>query len=329
MARCLVTTIFARSPDDPALIPLLRDGHSVEIADPLAVRTEDALLAALDGVAATLASVEPYTAGVLARASALQVISRTGVGFDAIDVAEATRHGIVVCTTPGTNQHAVADLAVALILACARGLVSADRWLRDGHWVPETPSLELRGSTVGVVGAGLIGGEVIKRLSGFEPRLIAFDVVRRPELVERFGVSYVTFEELLEQADFVTIHAPLLPETRHLIDAAALGRMKPTAYLVNTARGPLVDEAALAEALRAGRLAGAALDVFHTEPLPLDSPLRTTPRLILTPHMAGSTAQSAQAMLSMAVENAARVLRGEPPLSCVNPDVLDRLAARR
>jgi phosphoglycerate dehydrogenase-like enzyme len=329
MARCLVTSIFARSVDDPGLAPLLREGHEVEIADPLAVRTENVLTAALEGVAATLASVEPYTAGVLARAGDLRVISRTGVGFDAIDVAEATRRGIVVSTTPGTNQHAVADLAVGLILACARGLLAADRWLRDGNWVPRTPSVELRGSTIGIIGAGLIGGEVIKRLSGFEPRLIACDVVQRPELVERFGLTYVPLEQLLAEADFVTLHAPLLPETRHLIDAAALGQMKASAYLVNTARGPLVDELALADALQAGRLAGAALDVYHVEPLPLDSPLRRAPRLILTPHMAGTTAQSGRAMLDMAVQNAVRVLRGEPPLSCVNPEVLDRLPARR
>jgi phosphoglycerate dehydrogenase-like enzyme len=193
--------------------------------------------------------------------------------------------------------------------------------------VPEYPSVELRGLTVGVIGTGLIGSQVVKRLYGFEPRLIAYDIVQSPQLVERFGLEYVSFEQLLEQSDFVTIHAPLLPETRHLIDAAALARMKRTAYLVNTARGPLVDESALVEALQRGHLGGAALDVFHTEPLPMDSPLRSAPRLVLTPHMAGTTAQSAAAMMRMAVENAVRVLAGERPLSCVNPEVLDRVAS--
>jgi phosphoglycerate dehydrogenase-like enzyme len=296
----------------------------VEIADPVAIRSEAELAAALQGVAATIASVEPYTPAVLAQADALRVISRTGVGYDAVDVPEATRRGVVVCTTPGANHHAVADLALGLILTCARGIVAADHWLRDGRWVPDYPSVELRGLTVGIVGTGLIGSQVVKRLWGFEPRLIAYDIVQSPELVERFGLEYLSFE----QSDFVTLHAPLLPETRNLIDAAALARMKPTAYLVNTARGPLVDESALVEALHAGRLGGAALDVFHTEPLPLDSPLRTAPRLVLTPHMAGTTAQSAAAMLAMAVENALRVLRGEAPLSCVNPEVLERVLAR-
>ena len=326
MARCLVTSIFVRSAEDPALAPLLRDGHSIEFADPLAVRSEAALAEALQGVAATLASVEPYTASVLARADALRVVSRTGVGFDAIDVAEATRRAVVVCTTPGTNHHAVADLAVALILACARGTVAAEQLLRSGRWVPAFPGTQLHGATVGVVGTGLIGREVVKRLAGFEPRLIAYDVVTTPELTERFRVAYVRFEELLAEADFVTLHAPLLPETRNLIDADALARMKPTAYLINTARGPLVDEQALVQALQAGRLGGAALDVFHTEPLPMDSPLRSAPRLLLTPHIAGSTEQSRVAMTEMAVENARRVLRGEAPLSCGNPDVLPRRA---
>jgi D-3-phosphoglycerate dehydrogenase/(S)-sulfolactate dehydrogenase len=326
MARCLVTTIFANSPDDPALAPLVQAGHVVEIADPLAIGTEADLATALQGVAATIASVEPYTAAVLARADALRVISRTGVGYDAVDVPAATRRGVVVCTTPGANHHAVADLALGLILTCARGIVAGDRSLRDGRWLPDYPSVELRGMTVGVIGTGLIGSEVVKRLYGFEPRVIASDIVQSRQLVERFGLEYVSFEQLLEQSDFVTIHAPLLPETRHLIDAAALARMKPTAYLVNTARGPLVDESALVEALQRGRLGGAALDVFHTEPLPMASPLRTAPRLVLTPHMAGTTAQSAAAMMHMAVENAVRVLRGERPLSCVNPEALDRVA---
>jgi phosphoglycerate dehydrogenase-like enzyme len=318
MARCLVTSIFARSADDPALAPLVEAGHQVEIADPLAIRTEADLATALQGVAATLASVEPYTAGVLAQAHDLRVISRTGVGYDAVDVPEATRRGVVVCTTPGTNHHAVADLALGLILTCARGIVAGDRWLRDGRWVPDYPSVELRGMTIGIIGTGLIGTQVVKRLYGFEPRLIAYDIVQTPDLVQRFGLEYVSFEQLLEQSDFVTVHAPLLPETRHLIDAAALRRMKPTAYLVNTARGPLVDEIALAEALQAGKLGGAALDVFHTEPLPAASPLRTAPNLLLSPHMAGSTAEAAMRIIGQSKANLLRVLDGDPVVDVVN-----------
>ena len=322
MARVLVSTLFITSQDDPALGPLLADGHQVELVDGISLRSEAALSAALPGIAATLASTEPYSAAVLAQAPELRVISRTGVGFDAIDVAEATRRGIVVCTTPGTNQHAVADLAVALILASARRLVEAVDLVRGGGWTPQPVGFELRGTTIGIVGTGLIGRQVAKRLYGFEPRLIAYDVVPSAEVAERFGVQYVTLDQLLAEADVITLHAPLLPETRGMFNAAAFARMKPTAYLVNTARGPLVDETALDAALRSGQIAGAALDVTQVEPLPASSPLRQAPNLVLTPHIAGSTRQSIAAMKAMAVDNAARVLRGEPPRSCVNPEAL-------
>jgi D-3-phosphoglycerate dehydrogenase len=321
MARCLLATLLIPS-DDPLLEPLRADGHEVAVVDSISVRSEAALIDALQGMAASLASVEPYTAAVLAETPDLRVISRIGVGYDAIDVDEATRRGIVVCTTPGSNHHSVADLAVGLILVCLRQIVAAAEVVRAGNWVPQRVGVELRATTVGIVGTGLIGREVIKRLAGFEPRILAYDVVESPEMVQRFGIEYVSFDELLRQSDVLTLHAPLLPETRGLIDAAALAKMKPSAYIVNTARGPLVDELALAKALHAGQIAGAALDVFEREPLPSASPLRQAPNLILTPHIAGVTQQSRTAMVAMAVQNVARVLRGEAPLFCVNPEVL-------
>ncbi|HLZ26380.1 MAG TPA: phosphoglycerate dehydrogenase [Chloroflexota bacterium] len=325
MARCLLATLFI-PPDDPLLEPLRADGHEVAAVDSISVRTEAALIDALQGMAASLASIEPYSAAVLAETPDLRVISRIGVGYDAIDVAEATRRGIVVCTTPGANHHSVADLAVGLILMCLRQIVPAAEIVRAGNWAPQRVGVELRATTVGIVGTGLIGREVVKRLSGFEPRVLAYDIVESPEMVQRYGVEYVSFEELLRHADVLTLHAPLLPETRGLIDADALARMKPSAYVVNTARGPLVDEVAIARALHAGQIAGAALDVFDREPLPAASPLRQAPNLILTPHIAGVTQQSRTAMVAMAVQNVARVLRGEAPLSCVNPEVLARAA---
>lgn len=323
MARILVTSASVRGPDDPALDPLRRDGHTLTCVETASVRSAPALAAALRGAAATLASVEPYTAEVLAAAPELRVISRTGVGYDAIDLPEATRRGVAVCVTPGTNEHSVADLAVALILACARKILAGDRHVRAGGWFPQPIGVELRGATIGVVGTGLIGREVVRRLWGFGPRILAHDVVQAPELVARFGVAYVPLEELLRASDVVTLHAPLLASTHHLVNASTLALMQPTASLVNTARGPLVDEAALVEALRAGRIASAALDVFEREPLPADSPLRAEDlhdRLILLPHVAGVTEQSRSAMVRMAAENAARVLRGDAPLACVNPD---------
>ena len=325
MARILVTSQAVESPTDPALEPLLHDGHELVFADTIAVRSVPVLVDALAGVAATIASTEPYNAAVLSRAPELRVISRTGVGYDAIDLAEATRRGVAVCVTPYTNHHSVADLAVGLILACARRILFADRWVRSGRWAPQPVGVELRGSTVGVVGTGRIGREVIRRLRGFEPLILAYDVIKSQELVDQYGVEYVSLEELLERSEFVTLHAPLMPETRAMINAASLARMRPTAYLINTARGPLVDEAALEEVLRSGRIAGAALDVFETEPLRDGSPLRALDNVILLPHIAGVTAQSRMAMARMAAENAARVLRGETPLACLNPEVLKAL----
>jgi phosphoglycerate dehydrogenase-like enzyme len=327
MARCLVTSSMVSSVDDPCFEPLVRDGHTLERVDTLSVRSEPALIAALEGVEAVIAGVEPYTSSVLSAARSLGVISRSGVGYDAIDIAEATRQGIVVCTTPGANKHAVADMALTLILACARHLVESSQRVRAGVWAPPLIGGELPGSTVGVIGTGLIGREVVKRLAGFEPRLLAYDVVPSVELAERFGVKYVPLDQLLRQSDFVSLHAPLLPATHHLIDRTALALMKPSAYLINTARGPLVDERALAEALQAGIIAGAALDVFEQEPLSADSPLRELSQVILTPHIAGSTEQSRVAMLTMASDNAARALRGEPPLFCLNPEATGRRAA--
>src|SRR3982075_3324283 len=163
MSRCLLTTLWIGA-DDPVFAPLTADGHEVVLVDGLAVRSEPALIDALQGMDASRASTEPYTAAVLAEAPELRVISRTGVGYDAIDVAEATRRGIVVCTTPGTNQHAVADLAVGLILNCLRQIFPAAALLHSGKWPPQPVGLEVRGSTVGIVGIGLIGREVVKRL---------------------------------------------------------------------------------------------------------------------------------------------------------------------
>lgn len=330
MSTVLSNTLSIRSNDHPWLQPLLRDGHEVRLGDPMAVRTEADLAQALRGVAATLAGTEPYTAAVLARSPELRVISRLGVGYDAIDVAAATRHGVVVCTTPKTNHYAVADMALTMILACARRLIPSDRSLHGDGWSQPALGRDLRGTTVGIVGTGTIGREVVKRLSGFDPTILAYDVVQAPELVARYGATYAaSLDELLERCDYVTLHAPLMPETRGMIGPGQLRRMKSTAYLVNTARGPLVDEPALVAALQAGQLAGAALDVFEQEPLAADSPLRALDNVILTPHIAGVTVESVQAMAEMSIANVARVLRGEEPLFCLNPEALSRASGHQ
>jgi D-3-phosphoglycerate dehydrogenase / 2-oxoglutarate reductase len=322
MARVLITTMQVQSEVDEALQPLVRDGHELALTRLPANAPEDAVIAALAGSAGVVAGLEPYTAGVFEACPGLRIVSRTGVGYDAVDVAAATAHGVAVATTPGANHHSVAEAAIGLIVAALRRFAFADRQMRTSGWNPRPYGVELRGKTVGVVGTGLIGKEVVRRLQGWDVSVLLYDVVRDPSLVDRYGARYVELAELLRESDVVTLHVPLLPATHHLIDEPALRAMKPTAYLVNTARGPLVDEAALARALAEGRIAGAALDVFEEEPLSRDSPLLALDNVTLSQHVAGVTHEAMRAMTAMAVESVRRVLRGEPPVSCVNPEAL-------
>jgi phosphoglycerate dehydrogenase-like enzyme len=243
------------------------------------------------------------------------------VGYDAIDVTAATRYGVAVTTTPGANDRTVADFAMTLILALARRLLDADRAVREGRWL-RPPAVDLQGKTVGIVGMGAIGKHVARRAHGFECRLLAYDVVQDLEYAERYGVRYVPLEELLREADFVTLHAPLLASTQHLIGEPQLRMMKPSASLVNTARGPLVDEAALLRALREGWIASAGLDVFEEEPLPANHPLLELPNTIVSAHVAGISRESIQAMSRFACADVVAVLEGRQPRHCLNPEVL-------
>jgi phosphoglycerate dehydrogenase-like enzyme len=283
--------------------------------------TEDELLALLPGVAATVASAEPYTRRVLAGALDLRIIARVGVGYDAIDLAAATEHGVAVTTTPGTNEKAVADFAFGLILTVARAIPANMVAVREGRW-QRVVGPDVAGATIGIVGLGLIGKEVAQRARGFDMRILAYDVQRDEAFARATGVEYRDLDDVMTEADFVTVHVPLMPQTRHLIDAGRLARMRPTAYLINTSRGGTVDEAALLAALQAGHLAGAALDVFGAEP-PWGSPLLDLPNIIATPHVAGISHGSREAMLRMACRGIVRRLRGEPPDGLVNAAVLD------
>ena len=283
---------------------------------------EDELIAALPGVFATLASSEPYTENVLAHAPDLRVIARWGVGYDAIDVPAATRHGVAVCTSVGANHEAVADYALALMCALQRGVLANHRLVTTGQWRTEfRPGLWK--ATVGIVGLGRIGQAVARRCRGFEMRILAAETLPDFAFVREHGLELVPLDDLLRQADIVTLHCPVTAETRHLINRERLALMKPTAHLVNTARGALVDEAALLAALREGRLAGAGLDVFEHEPL-ADSPLLGLDNVILSPHVAGVDLASEAAMADRAIDAILAVWRGQPPpRSCLlNPEAL-------
>lgn len=307
------------------LAPLVEAGFQIrwnELGRPL---TEAELIQRLPGVTATIAGLEPYTERVLAEAPDLEVIARLGVGFDRIDLAAATRHGVTVAMAFGTNHDAVADHAMALLAAAAHRIVEYDRRAREGAWGSLYHG-RLHGTTMGVVGFGRVGRALARRCLGFSMEVLVADPVAEADTVARLGYQLVGLDELLRQADFVSLHLPLLPETHHLIDARRLGLMKPSAYLVNTARGGLVDEAALARALEERRIAGAALDVFEAEPLP-DSPLRRSPHVVLTPHVAGVSAASLRAMTDRCVETIIALSRGRDPGPglVLNPETL-RLA---
>lgn len=290
--------------------------------------TEDELIAALPGAFATLASSEPYTERVFDHTADLRIVARWGVGYDAVDVAAATRHGVAVCTAVGANHEAVADYAVTLMCALQRGLFQNHRLITSCQWRPEfRPGLWR--ATVGIVGLGRIGQAVARRCRGFEMRILAYEPAPDPAFVRAHGIELVSLEELLRQADLVTLHCPATPENHHLINRERLALMKPTAHLVNTARGSLVDEAALHAALTSGRLGGAGLDVFEREPLTA-SLLFGLDNVILSPHLAGVDLTSEAAMANRAIDSILAVWQGQhPPGECLlNPEALGTPKAR-
>ena len=305
-----------------ALEQLHAAGCDLLSPDPERARGAEAFEQLLNGCDAVLAAVEPYTARLLAAPAAanLKIISRWGVGYDSVDLAAATRAGIVVTNTPRLLDEAVADYTFALLLALARRIPEGQQTVVAGRWT-QSWGTDVADKTLGLIGCGRIGQAVARRAKGFNLRLLAHDPISAASGGDP-DIQFVSLERLLAEADFVSLHAALSPESRGLIGEAQLRRMKPTALFINAARGPLVDEAALARALREGWIAGAALDVFCTEPLPPEHPLRGAPNLLLTPHQA-SFARDTGARVS---ETAARAIidasRGIKPQFVVNQEVL-------
>jgi glyoxylate reductase len=259
----------------------------------------------------------------------LKVVSNYAVGFDNIDVPECTRRGIPVGNTPGVLTETTADLAFALLMAAARRLPEGDRYVRDGKWKTWGPMLllgpDVHGATIGIVGFGRIGQAVAKRAAGFGMTILYHDVNRLPDDVTApLGAQYVPLADLLARSDFISLHVNLTPETRHLIDAAALRRMKPTAVLVNTSRGPVVDGAALASALKDGVIGAAGLDVTDPEPIPMDDPLVGLDNCLIVPHIASASRATRGKMAQMAAANLLAGLRGERLPTPVNPEVYER-----
>jgi D-3-phosphoglycerate dehydrogenase len=294
-------------------IALLASSPEIHVVN-LAGRPHEELEQALATASALIVRSETrVTAAMIDAAPNLKVVARAGIGVDTIDVAAATRRGIAVMNAPGANTVSAAEHAIALLLSLLRHIPEAAETMRQGGWDRKRfEGSELRGKTLGVVGLGRIGGYVARLAQAFGMTIVAYDPFVTPQRAAELQARLVPIERLLEEADIVTLHVSLTDETRHLLNAPRLALMKTTAFLVNTARGELVDEAALVAAVKEKRIAGAAIDVFAEEPLPKESPLRGLDRVLLTPHLAASTSE-AQRRVAIEICTAVReaLLRGD------------------
>ena len=305
---------------------LLRNAgfEAVVVDRRLNLSVEDNLILALRGADACIAGSEPFTARVIASCPKLRVIARTGVGFDAVNLPACDQARIVVATTPGVNHHAVAEHTIAMLMTLARNLPQRDREVRQGIW-EKIPLPRVMGRTLGLVGLGRIGRAVATRARGLGLNVLAFDPFPNREFAEQWQIELTPLDELLSRSDFVSLHMPIDQSSRHLINADSLGRMKRGSILINTARGPLIDEVALCDALKSGHLRAAGLDVFEKEPLPLDSPLLKLDNVLTCGHVGGLDEESQQGTLIMAAQVIIDLNQGRWPIECIRnlPGVKD------
>lgn len=301
------------------------------VLDPLGIelrsgqcRSEEEVIALAKDADAILNCYAKMTARVIGELKRCKVIARYGIGVDNVDLAAATRAGIVVTNVPDYCVDEVSDHGLAMLLGLARRVVAADQAVKGGAWdvVAHKGIRRLRGQTLGLLGFGKIARALAAKAQAFGMKVVAVDPFVDASAMARVHVRAVDMDTLLAESDAISVHVPLSPETRGIIGERALTRMKPTAYLINTSRGGLVDEQALAAALMAGRLAGAALDVMEKEPPPPDHPLRKAPNVILTPHLAFYSQEAVVELQTKVAEEAARAFRGEPPRSPVNREAL-------
>ena len=309
-------------------IELLKKFCDVDYRDEVPPPSREELLDAVEDVDAVYCTLnEKIDEEVMDRAEKLKVIGTMSVGVDHIDVDHATSKGIYVVHTPGVLTETVADHAWALLLATARRIVEADRSIRNGEWkIPWAPTMllgyDVYGKTLGIIGIGRIGSAVARRAKGFNMKVLYYDIVRREDLERELGIEYAELDELLRESDFVTLHVPLTPETKKLINEGKLKLMKRTAILVNTSRGAVVDQKALTRALQEGWIAGAGLDVFEKEPISVDDPLLKLDNVVLTPHIGSASHDTRNKMAEYVAEGIIKVLKGEKPDNLFNPDVI-------
>ncbi len=312
----------------PEAIAILEGVADVQYKDSSTGLSADELKAAVaDKDAVVCQLTDSIDADLMDSGRELQAIANVAVGFDNIDIAAATERGILVTNTPGVLTDTTADLAFTLLMAASRRIAEADRFLRAGRWNQWKIDLfcghDIHGQTLGILGLGRIGRSMAQRARGFGMRVVYHDLDRAtPEDESEWGIEYVDRETLFRDADFLSIHVPLNEHTRHAVGSAEFELMKPTAVLVNTSRGPVVDEKALAHALESGQIASAGLDVFEEEPS-VEPRLLALENVVLVPHIGSASIKTRTRMCTMAAENAAAVLTGRRPPNPVNPELLD------
>ncbi|HZQ06142.1 MAG TPA: hydroxyacid dehydrogenase [Anaerolineae bacterium] len=316
----------------PAMYASLLDGVAIAVG-PDRLTPDPALIAAAGTQGVIASSRVRYDGAFFDRVPTVCVVSRTGIGYDNISVADATERGVAICVTPDAPTISTAEFAITLMLAVLRHLKPSENMLRGEErrdFFTEYNGLESYGLTLGLIGVGRIGSRVAKIANALGMRVLAYDPYISPERAQELDIELVpTLNAALNAADVVTLHVPLMPETHHIINAASLAQMKRGAYLINTARGGLVDERALIEALDSGHLKGAGLDVFDPEPPASDNPLLHRENVIATPHIAGASMQSKDRLWQQAIAQALQVLRGERPPNLLNPECWARLQERR
>jgi D-3-phosphoglycerate dehydrogenase / 2-oxoglutarate reductase len=320
VANVLVTLARAMEGGETGPLRVIYEaGHTVRHVPANGQTKASELIAALQGCDSVVAIIEPYTKEVFEGAPQLRHIARVGVGYDAVDIPAATQHGVLVTNTPGANATAVADFAIGLLLSVARWIPTFDRDIQQGVWRSRIGA-DVWQQTLGIVGLGNIGRGVALRARGFQMRILAHEPYPDQAFVHEHGIELTTLQRVFAESDFVTIHVPASAENHHLVNAQRLALMKPTAYLINTARGALVDEDALYEVLKDHRIAGAALDVREVEPG--DQRFAQLDNIVLSPHAAGSTPRAVLAATRDAAEAVVTYLRGERPTGVINPEVL-------
>jgi D-3-phosphoglycerate dehydrogenase len=312
-------------PGDPEVQVIEQAGHTVRFAHvPLGhTWSVEETVSLAKGAAAIVAGPEAYDERVFSRLADLRLICKVGAGYDTVNVADATARGIAVCTGAGTNAGAVAEFALTAMLALARHLLRFDRNVRSGVWQERPAGAPVDGATVGIIGTGAIGRQAARRVAGFGGKIICYDIAPDQAWAETQGASYVDLRTLIERSDYILVHAAKTDSSTRLIGRDEIARMKPTAYIINTARGGIVDEDALYDALVERRIAGAGIDVFETEP-PAGGSARflSLDNVVLSPHIAGGSENARRLMKDMVGRNVVAVLSGARPYHCLNPEVL-------